>query len=202
MSIQAVVFDVGGVLSRQTDPSHFSRWAERLKMPESELAYLIFENEFGRRATVGAASQDDIWRYVRQQLNLSAEDTAALQADCRKGHTWDQGLLNFVRDLRPHYKTAVLSDAWPEARVFLAQHLTPERFDLLGFSYEEGLQKPDPEIFRRLLVRLGVTAQETVFVDDRPRNVDGACQLGMHGLLFSTTEAIQEQIRTLLQNNA
>ncbi len=47
-------------------------------------------------------------------------------------------------------------------------------------SGEEGVRKPDPEIFRRALVRLGVAAHEALFVGDHPvADIEGAHGAGL-----------------------
>ena len=57
-------------------------------------------------------------------------------------------------------------------------------FDGLVISGQIGLAKPDPRIFRHLLDRHGLSAGETLFVDDRASNVEAARALGIEGLLF------------------
>jgi putative hydrolase of the HAD superfamily len=58
-------------------------------------------------------------------------------------------------------------------------------FDALAFSNEEGIRKPDPEIFRRVLARLAVPAAEAVHVgDDVVTDISGAKHSGMRAVLF------------------
>ncbi|CAM4015400.1 HAD family hydrolase [Bacillus manliponensis] len=55
--------------------------------------------------------------------------------------------------------------------------------DVILVSEEEGLKKPEPEIFMRALRRLGVTAKESIYVGDHPENdVIGARNVGMHAV--------------------
>ncbi|MGN0633005.1 MAG: HAD family hydrolase [Oscillospiraceae bacterium] len=51
-------------------------------------------------------------------------------------------------------------------------------------SYEERLIKPDPEIFKHLLDRYGLFADECIFIDDIEQNVIAANELGIHGIVF------------------
>lgn len=51
-------------------------------------------------------------------------------------------------------------------------------------SYEEKLIKPDPEIYKRLLDRYGLCADECIFIDDIEQNVIAAKVLGIHGVVF------------------
>lgn len=68
-----------------------------------------------------------------------------------------------------------------------------KRFDAIVVSGQEGLAKPDPQIFALALRRHGLTAAETVFVDDSPANVRAAESLGLAGVRF--TDAAQLRAR-------
>jgi putative hydrolase of the HAD superfamily len=59
-----------------------------------------------------------------------------------------------------------------------------ELFDVLVVSGVVGVQKPDPDIYRLVLKRLGLHPQETIFVDDFTRNIEAAQELGMQTLHF------------------
>lgn len=56
-------------------------------------------------------------------------------------------------------------------------------FDCILISELEGLKKPDPEIFQRALERMGLAANDCLFVGDHPDNdVEAAIKAGMHGV--------------------
>lgn len=82
--------------------------------------------------------------------------------------------------------------------------LVRDRYPVFGLldgyvvSGEEMTMKPDPELFHILLKRFGLQASECVFVDDVPRNVEGALAVGMHGLLFHDAEQLREDLRRIL----
>ena len=57
---------------------------------------------------------------------------------------------------------------------------------MLVWSYQLGIAKPDPAIYRHVLKELGTQPEETLFIDDKPVNVEAALALGMKGILFST----------------
>ena len=59
-----------------------------------------------------------------------------------------------------------------------------ERFIDIVVSADEGVIKPDPAIYRCLLDRNRLAAADTLFIDDKQENIDGARSVGMHGLLF------------------
>jgi HAD superfamily hydrolase (TIGR01509 family) len=50
--------------------------------------------------------------------------------------------------------------------------------------------KPEREIYEHCLAGLGVPAEQTLFLDDRPENIDGAKRLGIHGVQFTSREQV------------
>lgn len=75
-----------------------------------------------------------------------------------------------------------------------------ERFDFLSrfegivVSGEEGVAKPDPEIFRILLDRYGLDARTTLFIDDNRQNVEIAEGLGFHTHHFQSPQGLHQAI--------
>ncbi len=61
-------------------------------------------------------------------------------------------------------------------------------------SSHEGVAKPDPEIFRRLLERFALTAARTVFVDDSERNIVAARELGMRAIRFESPAQLRASL--------
>ena len=197
MTFRAVIFDIGGVLSHHKNFAPLDRWSDRLNIPAEQILSTVFVNEAAGRATLGQATVEDVWQFANQQFGLSAADRQALMVDFWATMTWDTALLDFIHTLKPAYKTGALSDAWPDARISNAP-ITYDLFDVIVYSAEEGIKKPDPEIYRRTLARLEVKPTEAIYVDDSPNKVAGASQLGMHGLLFTGSDAIRKQITALL----
>lgn len=82
-------------------------------------------------------------------------------------------------------------ETYPEAR---------ERFDVLRLidhyviSGAERVVKPSPAIFRILLDRYHLKAEECYFVDDRADNVASACQLGFKGIVFRGADDLRLQL--------
>lgn len=64
-------------------------------------------------------------------------------------------------------------------------------------SYQEQVIKPDAEIYRLLLSRYSMKAQECVFLDDTLPNVEAARALGIHGICFQTKEQAEKGLKKL-----
>ena len=65
------------------------------------------------------------------------------------------------------------------------------RFDVLVWSYQLRIAKPDPAIYRHTLAKLGIRPEETLFLDDKLVNVEAARALGMQAFQFSTVEQLR-----------
>jgi FMN phosphatase YigB (HAD superfamily) len=193
----AVLFDIGGVLY-VPDLSLNEKWERRLGLPEGQLGELLFANPVAERAIVGQATEQEMWDHFGRRFLLPPAELAALKYDMWEGGAWDTALLDFARSLRPRYKTGTISDAVPGTRESVKQYVNPDIFDVSVFSAEEGVRKPDPEIYERALSRLGVAPAEAVFVDDRLKNVEGARQVGMHALHFVDSGGVRQEIVRLL----
>lgn len=64
------------------------------------------------------------------------------------------------------FRTAVVSNADGRVASQLAAAGLAEHLEVVVDSHHEGVEKPDPEIFRRALARLGVSAARSVYVGD------------------------------------
>ncbi|MBM4423989.1 MAG: HAD family phosphatase [Chloroflexi bacterium] len=185
MTIHALLFDVGGVLLRTEDLSGRRKWEARFGLGDWELADTVFNNPVSNAAAIGQATEIDAWEWVRRHFDLTAEELTALQQDFWSGDRFDFPLIQWVAEKRGRYRTGILSNAWGGARKFLTSHPPiVAAFEELVISAEEGLRKPDPEIYERALRRLGVSAAEAVFVDDVQENVEAARRVGMTAIHF------------------
>lgn len=199
MGIKAVVIDFGGVLVRTLDHSGRVKWEQRLNLSEGELTRLVFDSRPARLASIGALPETAIWADLAGRFNLQPDQLADLQQDFWGGDRLDTGLVQFISDLRPTYKTALLSNAWTGARqTFIDKFQIAGAFDLMVISSEEGLTKPDPRIFHLLLDRLAVRPEQSVFIDDFPENIAAAGSLGMQAVQFHTTDQVKTDVLQIL----
>jgi epoxide hydrolase-like predicted phosphatase len=200
MAIRAVFFDVGGVLVRTENPEPRREWERRLGMEPGRLAKAVFDNPVSVRATVGRASEADVWREVGRILHLSKAQLTELREDFFAGDRWDEDLLAFIRKLRTRIRTGVISNMWRGTERALAKWINPKTFDAVVFSGLEQCAKPDGKIYRTALDRLGLAPEEAMFFDDFPANVDGARRIGMQGFLFEGPHPAIERIRRIFMN--
>lgn len=192
-AIEAVIWDLGGVILRTEDRRLRAAWESRLNLPEGELDQLVFAGEMGRKAALGQAQAEDVWQWVGSRLELTPEELERLQQEFWQGDQLDGALVQFIRELRQDCRTALLSNAWPGMRQMIENEWgIADCFDDLFISAELGLAKPDPKIYRLALDRLSLPPARAVFVDDFSENVRAAAALGLHAIQFlSSKQAMQ-----------
>jgi epoxide hydrolase-like predicted phosphatase len=199
MTVRAIFFDLGGVVVRTEFQAPREHLAERLNTTYEDLNRIVFESESSRQASIGSITTEAHWDAVTRRLGRPASEAKAVREEFYAGDVMDMDLLAFIRSLRPRYKTGVISNAWPDMREYLVERKVDDAFDALILSAEVGVMKPEAEIYRMAMDRLGVTAREAAFVDDTPVNIDAARALGMQGILFREPRRALSDLKGILK---
>jgi 2-haloacid dehalogenase len=196
--VDAVVFDIGGVLL-DWDPRYLYR---KLFEDEAEMERFLAE----------VCTMD--WHHQHDLGIPFAESCAALAArhpdQAELIHAWGErseemeggeieATVAILRELReagvPVYAlTNMEQETYPRRR---------QRYAFMGWftgtiaSYQEGVAKPDPEIFHRLLDRFQLDPRRTLLIDDSAANVRTAASLGFRTIRFQSPEALRTDLHEL-----
>lgn len=200
MAIRAIVFDIGGVLEVTPATGWPAKWEAELQLQPGELEQRL--QHVWRGGSLGTISEAEVEQSVGAILGLDQARVDALMQDLWTEYlgTLNVELADYFASLRPRYQTAILSNSFVGAR-----RKEQERYqfgdlcDLLIYSHEEGIEKPDRRIFELACERLGVRPEEIVFLDDHPPHVAAARELGIHAILFQTTDQAIAEIEAWLQ---
>jgi epoxide hydrolase-like predicted phosphatase len=200
-NFKAVLWDMGGVILRTEDTSFRNKWAALLKVDETQLPKLVFENEKAHDATLGLITDDELWDWITKQFGLSQQDGTRFRKEFFAGDCMDWDLLKQIQNLRTKCKTGLLSNAWKGARLSLkTKYPGWDVFDFIFFSAEIHLMKPDQQIYQYVTSFMKVMPEETIFVDDQPQNVDAAKRFGIHAIRFHNSEQAMSEILDLLNS--
>ena len=185
--IEAVVFDIGGVLL-DWNPRHLyrklfddedamNRFLDEVCTLDWHAAHDLgtpFEVSCARLAAAHPEQAELIWAWGRRTEEMVAGPIS--------------GTVEILRVLKQrglgcYALTNMEAETYPKRL---------ERYDFLGWfdgtvvSSAEGVAKPDSEIFWRLIQRFTLTAETTLMVDDSAPNVAAAAALGMQAVRFES----------------
>jgi putative hydrolase of the HAD superfamily len=197
--LKAVIFDIGGVLEITPRIGWDVRWALRLGLNESELARRLAGAWEG--GDVGTRPLSEIELRTAEILELKAGELRALMADVWREYlgTLNVELADYFAALRPRFRTALLSNSFVGAREReRAAYALEGLCDVVVYSHEEGMTKPDPRIYELVCQRLGVRPSEAVFVDDSEVCISGAKRAGMTAVQFRDTQQTIAELNTHL----
>jgi HAD superfamily hydrolase (TIGR01509 family) len=151
---------------------------------------------------VGGLSEAQMARQYAAALGLSVAQTPEFMAglwDWYCGEL-DTELVQFAASLRPRFRTGILSNSVDGARrEEQARYQFEQLVDIIVYSHEAGVAKPDPRAFLLFCDGLGVQPDELVFLDDVPGHIDAACALGIHGIVHVSAPDSIVAVEALMQ---
>jgi putative hydrolase of the HAD superfamily len=156
-------------------------WADRHAYDEGTLTGFAFWQKIAGEAGLDL-NQSDL-----EELNLW---------DARMWTTQNDAMLAWQLELKQRgLLTAILSNLGDTVHANIEREFAwLARFDVLVWSYELRIAKPDPDIYRHVLRELGVRPEVALFVDDKQVNIDAARALGMNGVVFTTVAQLREDL--------
>lgn len=188
--IKAVIFDCFGVLASDG----WLPFREKYFANDPDLLEQAITSN--KRMDAGLHTYEDFIGDISDLSGIPLAQTRALI----ETNPPNEPLFDFIRDeLKGAYKIGMLSNSGVN---WLDKMFRPEQvalFDEVVLSYQINAIKPDAVMYQTIADKLGVLPQECLFIDDQPRYVTGAEDIGMQGIHFTNTEATIAHIRDLLR---
>jgi putative hydrolase of the HAD superfamily len=197
LGLRAVVFDYGMVLTGPPDPAAHAELVRITGLAPDRFEAMYWADR--QAYDEGKLTGWEFWRKLASDAGLAVAEPAIEELvawDARMWSTENRAMIAWQSALkRRGVLTAIVSNMGGTVH----EHIEREfkwlsQFDVCVWSYQLGVVKPDPAIYRYALDKLGTDAGETLFIDDRPANVEAALALGMKGLVFSTVEKLRADL--------
>ena len=187
--IKAVIFDFFGVLADH-DAMSF-RKAYLANDPKKDAEAQRLNDELGR----GDLGYDDFIDGLAKLGGVSREKVLVYTEDYHP----NQQLLGYIRDeLKPRYKTGIISNAGQDWVLKILGEDNLKLFDNVILSYKVKMIKPDPEIYELSAKNLDLKTEECVFIDDILRYCEGAEQVGMNTVWYQDFSGFKSQLEKIL----
>lgn len=175
-----IVFDLGGVVfardPRKCPPEllDFFSFVRDERMP-------LFWEEYDR----GTLTLDEVKRILCREKGCAPEVCDRYLEQAIGMQEAVPATARLIADLESaSYRLYVLSNMSREFIDFLRRQPVYRHFIGEVVSCEEHAVKPEPAVYRTLLDRYALRPEETLFIDDRPANLDAAAAFGIGTFLF------------------
>lgn len=208
--IKTLIFDLGGVLVSLDKERCLNAFSSSLKFhnfgdylnPYAQSGFFAkFEN-----GDISSAEFRDIIREHSEAESLSDEqiDNALCQFLTRV----EPYKIDLLLELKKRYRLLLLSNnnaiAWEGCKVLFKEAGgvdIEDVFDKLYLSYQMNLSKPGKEIFKEVLTQEGILPSESLFIDDAPKNIETAHELGFRVLLYNVEDDLRSKVAESLEDD-
>ena len=197
MALRAVIFDYGMVLTGPPDAQAHDAMVRitGLTVEQFEQLYWTDRHAYDEGKLTGTT----FWQKLARDgnLHLTEADLQELnRLDARMWTTQNPAMLAWHRQLKDSgLLTAILSNMGDSVLHSIEREFKwIEDFDVLVWSYQLSMAKPDPAIYLYALQRLGTRPDETLFIDDKAVNIEAARALGMKAIEFTTIDRLREDL--------
>jgi 2-haloacid dehalogenase len=186
VKVDTVVFDVGNVLIRWDVHNLYRKMFPNdaaIKLFLDQTGLITRNHEFDRGELFADGLADLIRQFPHYAKPLAAFDER--WQDCLDGAV--NGNVALLRELRTAGVPVHAITNFNQYKFRFAQTLFPflTEFEDIVVSGEERLLKPDPAIYRVLLDRQRLQAEQCVFIDDSAANIEMAQELGFKTVHFA-----------------
>jgi putative hydrolase of the HAD superfamily len=197
-NITNIIFDLGGIFIRLD----FSKTDDAFR----DLGVPNFAGFFNQHHSsplfkeleTGRIGEEEFYDNFRQAVDLNLSDNQIRDA-------WNAMLLDFpaerldwLKEISQRYKVYLFSNTniihYNAFQKIFRESTGKQNFDdyfiKAYYSHDMGLRKPDASSFEEILRNEKLEASETLFIDDTPKNIDGAKQVGLQTILLQLPRTV------------
>ena len=197
--VEAIVFDLGGVILEIDFGRVFAAWAQ-----QAGVATELIRSRFSLDAAYGRHERGEI---TAQQYFASLRESLGLAlSDAQFESGWNEmvrgeipGVAALITQAAQRFPLYVFSNTnamhyahWGPSHARLLQS-----FRHLFLSYQMGLRKPEAAAFGHIAAQIGVPLANILFFDDTPENVEAARTLGMQAVQVNGIGDVQRTLSAL-----
>lgn len=198
MAIRTCFFDMGNVLVHFSHDRMCQNIAALCGMPVAQVKARLLEDGRQWQLERGEISEeqfcDELSTWCGRSLDLQALRHAA--ADI----FWlNDSIVPLLQALKhAGQRLILLSNTSITHLRFIEQNFgVLQLMDERVTSFEVGALKPDAAIFQAALRKAGCQPDECFYTDDIPAYIEKACELGLHGRVYTTTDRLTAALREL-----
>ncbi len=195
--IKNIILDIGRVILRFDQDELIDNFYQGDEESRNLLKTEIFKNWFV--TDTGTVPDDEFARGVIEKLPDHLKKYASKLFECWTiSLEYVDGAEEFVKEMKEKgYILYVISNISNEFAKRHEHYKIFSYFDGKVFSAPIQMTKPHREIYEYLLNKYDLKAEECLFIDDTPKNIEGAKKVGIDGFVFENNyDAVREYLKS------
>lgn len=199
--IKGIIFDLNGPIMTEEADIIFEKHSLQRGLEKD--AIKKFVKEYYRGAHIGEFKDlADFFRKNKPSLAITVNEMNEIFEEMHSTKRINPEMIKLIFALKQRYKIGLLTNFTSDLERFLKDtfniyHL----FDVIINSYDIKTKKPEPAAFYHILDKMRFLPKETIFVDDKEKNVDGAVNIGMKAILYKDFEQFKINLNNVLENS-
>ena len=199
MSIQIILFDIGGVIVKWKDQWLYNDVAKKFGLSEQILA-----NEGKKELPnlrLGKSSESEMWKRIGKKINskeLSNVKDSLIHDIFKTRISIDNSVFTIIKKLQKKNITmGILSNTAAVTHSIVEKLIDLSYFDYQFLSYRIGWEKPDKRIFEYVVEKIPYSKEEILFIDDKLSNVNAAKEFGIKTIHFIDSSKFNVDLKNL-----
>ena len=196
--IRGIISDLGRVI---VDFDHHVCTRKLSKLcgkPEKEIHRFIYMSKMDTRFDSGKVTAKEFYRFVENYLNsgITFKEFSGIFSGI---FTLMPPTIKLYRQLkRKGYKLCLLSNTnGLHYNYCKKEYSALKLFDHTVLSYKTGVMKPHPRLYIEAVNKLGLKAEECVYIDDIPEYAEAASLLGINGIQYKNIRQVRQELNRL-----
>lgn len=175
--MKAIVLDMYGVIVKQTGDDFVPYVQQTFPDLNPEEIYNPWF-----KADIGELTSLEVWEAIGFQGDLEKIEKEYLDTI-----ELTDGFIDFIEKVKDKYKLAIISNDSSRWSKYLREKFDLNKyFDVISISGDLKIQKPDERIFILTIEKLGLNAEDCIYIDDREGNLEAAKKVGMNPVLLNS----------------
>lgn len=189
--IKNIVLDVGGVIFDDSKQN-----IQKLLNKNCDNIYKLAYGGGFKKCLLGEISVQEHINSLKNEKDFNDISYILKKENLIKSYPLIKNNFEYIKVLRKRgYKLFLLTNITEDSYNYINELINiNEKFDGGIYSYQEHLIKPDYDIYNLLINRFNLNKDETIFFDDKEKNVKAANEVGIKSYVFTSINDIESNL--------
>lgn len=187
MDIKNIFFDFFGVVSSEVSPIWFAKYCKNERKQH-------LDEDISNKVDIGLLNEKE---FIEIYAKLSNQEFSVVYNQLIGLSIIDNQLVELIKSLKEKYNVYLLSNACASylRKILVKNNLYP-LFDKIYISSDLKKIKPNKDFFEHILNDLHAEGNESIMIDDREVNINGAMSVGINGIVYKGVDNLKEILNT------